>query len=62
MSSVIGDILLYLIIIIIIIIIIILIIYIAQINIKIWSNAHYTDEELKLIKCVYNMNAKQLKI
>ena len=55
MSSVIGDILLYL-------ITIILIIYIAQINIKIWSNAHYTDEELKLIKCVYNMNAKQLKI
>ena len=55
MSSVIGDILLY-------VITIILIIYIAQINIKIWSNAHYTDEELKLIKCVYNMNAKQLKI
>ena len=56
MSSVIGYILLYL------IMIIILIIYIAQINIKIWSNAHYTDEELKLIKCIYNMNAKQLKI
>ena len=56
MSSVIGYILLYLIILV-IIIIIILIIYIAQINIKIWSSAHYTDEELKLIKCIYNMNA-----
>ena len=29
---------------------IIFIIDIMQINIKIWSNAHYTNEELKLIK------------